>query len=105
MRDREVKRRSTEMLILALVEDWPRHGYEIAKLIEKRFDGGTAIPHGVALPIALSAGETRLDQRSLGRVSRATPAPVLQAHASRQSLSRFAGAGPALNQVARINTA
>src|SRR5882757_7603047 len=35
----EVKRGSTEMLILALVEDRPRHGYEIAKLIEQRSDG------------------------------------------------------------------
>jgi len=39
MIDREVKRGSTEMLILALVEDRPRHGYEIAKLIEQRSDG------------------------------------------------------------------
>lgn len=36
---REIKRGSTEMLILALVEDRPRHGYEIAKLIEQRSDG------------------------------------------------------------------
>jgi transcriptional regulator len=36
---KEVKRGSTEMLILALVEDRPRHGYEIAKLIEERSDG------------------------------------------------------------------
>ena len=35
----EVKRGSTEMLILALVEDRPCHGYEIAKLIEERSDG------------------------------------------------------------------
>src|SRR6266700_467438 len=39
MLDREVKRGSTEMLILALVEDRPRHGYEIGKLIEQRSDG------------------------------------------------------------------
>jgi len=39
MLDREVKRGSAEMLILALVEDRPRHGYEIAKLIEQRSDG------------------------------------------------------------------
>lgn len=35
----EVKRGSTETLILALVEDRPRHGYEIAKLIDQRSDG------------------------------------------------------------------
>jgi PadR family transcriptional regulator PadR len=39
MLDTELKRGSTEMLILALVEDRPRHGYEIAKLIEQRSDG------------------------------------------------------------------
>src|ERR1044071_1934466 len=39
MLDKEVKRGSTEMLILALVEDRARHGYEIAKLIERRSRG------------------------------------------------------------------
>src|SRR6266536_1135217 len=39
MLDQELKRGSTEMLILALIEDRPRHGYEIAKLIEQRSDG------------------------------------------------------------------
>jgi PadR family transcriptional regulator PadR len=37
--DRELKKGSTEMLILALLEDGPRHGYEIGKLIEKRSRG------------------------------------------------------------------
>jgi len=36
---REVKKGSAELLILALVEDRPRHGYEIAKLIESRSNG------------------------------------------------------------------
>ena len=39
MLDREVKRGSTELLLLALVEERPRHGYELAKLIEQRSDG------------------------------------------------------------------
>lgn len=39
MLDKELKKGSTEMLIMALVEDRPRHGYEIAKLIEERSDG------------------------------------------------------------------
>jgi PadR family transcriptional regulator PadR len=39
MVDRELKKGSTEMLILALVEDRPRHGYEIAKLIGERSEG------------------------------------------------------------------
>lgn len=37
--DRELKRGSAELLILALVEQRPRHGYEISQLIEKRSDG------------------------------------------------------------------
>ncbi|MBO0860401.1 MAG: ABC transporter permease [Chloracidobacterium sp.] len=39
MLDKEVKRGSTEMLILALLEDRPRQAYEIAKLTEKRSEG------------------------------------------------------------------
>jgi PadR family transcriptional regulator len=36
---RELKKGSAELLILALVEDRPRHGYDIGKLIETRSDG------------------------------------------------------------------
>ena len=39
MLERDLKRGSTEMLIMAIVEERPRHGYEIGKLIEKRSDG------------------------------------------------------------------
>jgi len=39
MIDREMKKGSAELLILALVETQPRHGYELAKLIESRSDG------------------------------------------------------------------
>jgi transcriptional regulator len=38
MLDRELKKGSAELLILSLVEDRPRHGYEISKLIERRSD-------------------------------------------------------------------
>lgn len=37
--EREVKKGSAELLILALLEERPRHGYEIAKLIEARSRG------------------------------------------------------------------
>jgi transcriptional regulator len=37
---RELKKGSAELLILSLVEDQPRHGYDIGKLIETR-SGGT----------------------------------------------------------------
>jgi PadR family transcriptional regulator PadR len=39
MFDRELKKGSAELLILALIEDIPRHGYDIAQLIESRSDG------------------------------------------------------------------
>src|SRR5690606_21909083 len=32
--DRELKKGSAELIILSILEAWPRHGYEIAKLIE-----------------------------------------------------------------------
>lgn len=35
----ELKKGSTEMLILSLLEARPRHGYEIGKLIEQRSGG------------------------------------------------------------------
>ena len=35
----ELKKGSTEILILALLENRDRHGYEISKLIEQRSDG------------------------------------------------------------------
>lgn len=37
--DRELKRGSAELLILALIERRPRHGYEISQLIDQRSDG------------------------------------------------------------------
>ena len=37
--DRELKRGSTELLILALLEEEDRHGYDIARLIDERSRG------------------------------------------------------------------
>jgi transcriptional regulator len=37
--DRELKKGSAELLILSLIEDRQRHGYEISKLIESRSGG------------------------------------------------------------------
>jgi len=37
--ERELKRGSTELLILALLEENSRHGYEIAQLIDTRSEG------------------------------------------------------------------
>ena len=37
--ERELKRGSAELLILALLEERQRHGYEIGQLIASRSDG------------------------------------------------------------------
>jgi PadR family transcriptional regulator, regulatory protein PadR len=39
MLDRELKKGSAELLILSLVEEQPRHGYDIGSLIERRSGG------------------------------------------------------------------
>jgi transcriptional regulator len=43
---KELKKGSADLLILSLVEDRPRHGYDIARLIGERSDG--AINYHVA---------------------------------------------------------
>jgi transcriptional regulator len=39
MAGHELKKGSADLLVLALVEDRPRHGYEIGQLIEARSEG------------------------------------------------------------------
>src|SRR5262249_37383739 len=45
---RELKRGSTELLILALLEERERHGYDISRLIDER-SGGTITFHTASL--------------------------------------------------------
>ena len=45
---RELKRGSTEVLILALLEERERHGYDISRLIDQR-SGGTITFHTASL--------------------------------------------------------
>jgi PadR family transcriptional regulator PadR len=37
--DRELKKGSAELVILALVDERPRHGYDMSQLIEQQSDG------------------------------------------------------------------
>ena len=77
MLNQELKKGSTESLILALVEDCPQHGYEIAKLIgEAR--GGIAAPRRFAVPATLPNEGMRLDQGAVGGRGRAAPPSLLQ---------------------------
>jgi PadR family transcriptional regulator len=41
--DRELRKGSAETLILALLEERDRHGYELAKLIDRRSDGALTL--------------------------------------------------------------
>lgn len=56
----ELKKGSTEMLILALIESRPRHGYEIGKLIEARSAGRLTFALPTLYPTLL-----RLENRGL----------------------------------------
>jgi PadR family transcriptional regulator, regulatory protein PadR len=48
---RELKKGSTELLILALLEERDRHGYEIGKLIEQRSGGQLRFRIGSLYPM------------------------------------------------------
>jgi len=58
MLERELKKGSTELLALSLLEERPRHGYEIRKLIEGR-SGGVIRLHVASLYPLLYRLETR----------------------------------------------
>src|SRR5881409_3386578 len=62
--DRELKKGSAELLVLSLVEDRPRHGYEIGQLIELRSRGVLHFHVGSLYPLLY-----RLEKRGwiLGR--------------------------------------
>jgi PadR family transcriptional regulator len=60
MSDHDLKKGSTELLILALVEARPRHGYEIGKLIEARSSGRLTFRIGSLYPVLC-----RLEDRGL----------------------------------------
>ena len=56
----ELKKGSTEMLVLSLLEARPRHGYEIGKLIESRSGGKLTFALPTLYPTLL-----RLENRGL----------------------------------------
>jgi PadR family transcriptional regulator len=58
--DREMKKGSAEMLILAMLEDRQRHGYEIARLIETRSGGAIRFQVASLYPMLY-----RLEKRQL----------------------------------------
>jgi transcriptional regulator len=110
MPERDLRKGSAEVLILALLEDCDRHGYEIAKLIDQR--SGGAIKFHVA---SLYPTLYRLERRGLilgrwvekagkrrRRFYRLTAAGQKTLSSERRSWTAFFAA---LNRVAGINHA
>jgi transcriptional regulator len=107
---RELKRGSMEILILALVEERPRHGYEIAQLIDRRSEGALSFHVASLYPTLYRLEEKGLIEgrwvekagQRRRRYYRITPAgrKVL---ASQRSL--FESFFAALNRVAKITEA
>lgn len=62
MFSREMKKGSTELLILSLLEDGPRHGYDIGKRIEERSGGRLRLRIASLYPMLV-----RLESRGLIR--------------------------------------
>ena len=60
MFSRELKKGSTDLLVLALLEARPRHGYELGKLIESRSHGRLQFRIGSLYPILC-----RLEEKGL----------------------------------------
>jgi PadR family transcriptional regulator len=60
MANHDLKKGSTELLLLALLEARPRHGYEIGKLIETRSGGRLTFRIGSLYPVLC-----RLEDRGL----------------------------------------
>ena len=62
MISKELKKGSTEVLILSMLEDGPRHGYEIGKLIESRSEGVLKLHAASLYPILYRLESKRLVQ-------------------------------------------
>ena len=107
---RELKRGSAELLILALIEQRARHGYEIARLIEQRSHGAIAFHVASLYPTLYRMEDKNLIEgrwvekagQRRRRYYRIT-ASGRKALASQRSL--WQGFFAALNRVARVKRA
>lgn len=107
---RELKRGSMELLILALIEERPRHGYEIARLIEQRSEGALSF-HVASLYPTLYRLEDRnlIDGRWVEKAGQRRRRYYRITAAGRKVLasqrSVFEAFFAAVNRVARISEA
>lgn len=108
--DRDIRKGSAELLILSLLEERERHGYDLAKVIERRSDGELAFHVASLYPILY-----RLERRGLiqgrwvekagerrRRFYRLTAPGARTLTAQRRSWTNFF---TALNRVARLRRA
>jgi PadR family transcriptional regulator PadR len=108
--DRELKKGSAELLILSLVEDQPRHGYDLSKLIESRSEGVLKFRVASLYPLLY-----RLERRGWiagrwiekagqrrRRYYRLTPAGAAVLASQRNTWREFA---EAINRIARVDHA
>jgi transcriptional regulator len=110
MLERELKKGSTELLILALLEDRPGHGYDVAKRLESRSGGVVRLKLASLYPLLYRMEERnwiqgrwveRAGQRRC-RYYRLTPAGRKVLAAQRSTWKEFVAA---VNRVARIGHA
>jgi len=64
--DRELKKGSAELLILALLEEKARHGYEIGKLIDERSEGVVRFHVASLYPLLYRLERRGWDERGVG---------------------------------------
>ena len=107
---RELKRGSTELLILALLEERDRHGYDIARLIDQR-SGGAISFHTASLYPTLYRLEHRdlIEGRWVERAGQRRRRYYKLTRTGRTTLVSQRGVWDtffvALNRVAKIRTA
>jgi PadR family transcriptional regulator PadR len=107
---RELKRGSTELLILALLEERARHGYEIARLIDERSRGAISF-HAASLYPTLYRLEHKdlIEGRWVERAGQRRRRYYRLTAAGRKTLasqrSLWDGFFSALNRVARVKPA
>ena len=108
--DRELRKGSAEVLILALLEQRDRHGYEIAKLIDQR-SGGALKFHVASLYPTLYRLEDKglIEGRWVERAGQRRRRYYKLTRTGRQTLASQRGVWDtffvALNRVAKIRTA
>ena len=107
---RELKRGSTELLILALLEERDRHGYEIAQVIEERSRGAISFHVASLYPTLYRMEDRELIQgRWIEKAGQRRRRYYRLTAAGRKTLAShrtlWDGFFDALNRVARIKHA